>query len=445
MAGPHPLLVLLLIVAAAVESGRATATPAGCAAPADSSSTLRVLHAFGPCSPFHSTSASWEDTVLDLLSSDDSRLLYLTSLKTARRSFVPIAPGRQLLQTPTYVVRARLGSPPQPLLLALDTSSDVAWLPCSGCSGCPSSSAAPPFDTSRSTTYRPVRCGAPPCSQVPNPSCPAGATACGFNLTYGSSSLLAGLAQDSLSLASDVVPGYTFGCIQKAAGPSVPPHGLLGLGRGPLSFLSQTKSLYASTFSYCLPSFKSLNFSGTLRLGPAGQPKTIKTTQLRSSPRRSSLYFVDLVGIRVGRKVVDIPPAAIAFDAATGAGTIFDSGTMFTRLVAPAYAALRDEFRRQVRGAGNATSLGGFDTCYQGSIAAPAITFMFAGMNMTLPADNYLIHSTAGSLTCLAMAAAPDNVNSVLNVIASMQQMNHRVLFDAASGRLGVARELCTV
>ncbi|KAG1371108.1 aspartyl protease AED3 [Cocos nucifera] len=436
------LLLLLPLVAAAVSSG-ATTTSAGCTTPADSGSTLRILHAFGPCSPFHS-SASWEDTVLDLLSRDDSRLLYLASLTTARRSFVPIAPGRQLLQTPTYVVRARLGNPPQPLLLAVDTSSDVAWLPCSGCSGCPYSAAASPFDTSRSTTYRPVPCGAPPCSQVPNPSCPAGSAACGFNITYGSSSLLASLAQDSLSLASDVVHGYTFGCLQKTTGPSVPPQGLLGLGRGTLSFLSQTRNIYASTFSYCLPSFKSLNFSGTLRLGPAGQPYHIKTTPLRSNPHRSSLYYVDMVGIRVGPKVVDIPPAALTFDAATGAGTIFDSGTMFTRLVTPVYVAVRDEFRRRVRRAGKVTSLGGFDTCYNGPFVAPGITFMFVGMNVTLPADNYLIHSTAGSITCLAMAAAPDNVNSVLNVIANMQQMNHRVLFDVPNGRLGVARERCT-
>lgn len=443
MAIAGPPLLLVLIVAAAVASGSANAAPAGCAAPADSGSTLRVLHAFGPCSPFH-PSTSWEDTVLDLLSRDDSRLLYLTSLATARRSFVPIASGRQLLQTPTYVVRARLGTPPRPLLLAVDTSSDVAWLPCSGCSGCPFSPATPPFETTRSTSYRPVPCGAPPCSQVPNPSCPAGSPACGFNLTYGASSLLAALSQDSLSLASDVVHGYTFGCLQKATGPSVPSQGLLGLGRGPLSFLSQTKDLYGSTFSYCLPSFKSLNFSGTLRLGPVGQPMNIKTTPLRTNPHRSSLYYVDMFAIRVGRKVVDLPPATVAFDPNTGAGTIFDSGTMFTRLVAPAYVAVRDEFRRRVRGAGPVTSLGGFDTCYNGPIVAPAITFMFVGMNMTMPADNYLIHSTAGSITCLAMAMAPDNVNSVLNVIANMQQMNHRVLFDVPNGRLGVARESCT-
>lgn len=39
------------------------------------------------------------------------------------------------------------------------------------------------------------------------------------------------------------------------------------------------------------------------------------------------MYYVNLVAIRVAKKVVDIPPAAIAFNPTTGAGTIFDSGT----------------------------------------------------------------------------------------------------------------------
>lgn len=160
--------------------------------------------------------------------------------------------------------------------------------------------------------------------QVPNPTC--GGRACTFNMTYGSSSIAANLSRDNITLATDSVPGYTFGCITKATGISTPPQGLLGLGRGPLSLLSQSQKLYKSTFSYCLPSFRSLNFSGSLRLGPIGQPKRIKTTPLLKNPRRSSLYYVNLVAIRVGRRVVDIPPSALAFNPTTGAGTIFDSG-----------------------------------------------------------------------------------------------------------------------
>lgn len=162
--------------------------------------------------------------------------------------------------------------------------------------------------------------------QVPNPICSG--PVCGFNITYGSSTVAANLGVDNITLATDSVLAYTFGCIQKTTGSSVPPQGLLGLGRGPLSLLSQTQNLYQSTFSYCLPSFKSPNFSGSLRLGPIGQPKRIKYTPLLKNPRRSSLYYVNLVAIRVGRKIVDIPPSALAFNPTTGAGTVIDSGNV---------------------------------------------------------------------------------------------------------------------
>jgi Xylanase inhibitor C-terminal/Xylanase inhibitor N-terminal len=264
-------------------------------------------------------------------------------------------------------------------------------------------------------------------------------------MSYASSSFQAKLAQDSISLASDVVPSYTFGCVQQVTGSSVPPQGLLGLGRGPLSFLSQTKDMYGLVFSYCLPSYKSVNFTGTLRLGPKGQPQRIKTTPLLTNPRRPSLYYVNMVGIRVGWKVLPIPASAFTFDPNTGGGTIIDAGTMFTMLVGPAYTAVRDEFRRRVK-VPVALPLGGFDTCYNTTITATTITFMFdGGISVTLPEENLLIRSSYGSITCLAMAAAPaTGVNSVLNVIANMQQQNHRVLFDIPKGRVGFAREPCT-
>ena len=117
---------------------------------------------------------------------------------------------------------------------------------------------------------------------------------------------------------------------------------------------------------------------------------------------------------------------------------------MFTRLVPQAYEAVRDAFRRRVGVNKMVSSLGGFDTCYADPVVSPTITFMFRGMNVTLPPENFLIHSRAGKIMCLAMATTTDNVNSLLNVIASMQQQNHRVLFDVPNSRLGVARELCT-
>ncbi|EPS64285.1 hypothetical protein M569_10492 [Genlisea aurea] len=386
-------------------------------------------------SPFRrKESPSWNQ----MLTEDKSRMEFLSSLAVGS-SVVRVASGRGVTQNPTYVVRAGIGTPPQTLLVAVDTGNDAAWIPCSGCDGCSSATFAP----SVSSTFKPTRCGSPQCALLPKASC--GGDACRFNVTYGSSDIVATVAEDTVALAGDSISGYTFGCVKKAAGGSFPAQGLLGLGRGPLSLISQSTGIYKSTFSYCLPSFKSVSFSGSLRLGPAGQPKRIKTTPLLRNPRRSSLYYADLVGIKVGGRIVDIPASALAFNPVSGAGTVIDSGTVFTTLVQPAYAAVRDEFRRRMGNSTAASSLGGFDTCYAAPIVVPTITFMFAGMNVTLPQENFIIHSTAGRISCLAMAAAGENgINAGVSVIGSFQQQNHRILIDAANSKLGVARELCS-
>ncbi|KAJ1287119.1 hypothetical protein BS78_03G405700 [Paspalum vaginatum] len=413
------------------------------------SSTLLLARSH-PVSPdANAPVTAWASSLAAQSAADAARVATLAAhAKKARRSFVPIAPGRQILRIPNYVARARLGTPAQALLVAIDPSNDAAWVPCSACAGC-APPPAPSFSPTRSSTYRTLRCGAPQCAQAPGPSCPAGAGApCAFNLTYAGSTFQALLGQDALALEGGAVAtSYTFGCLHAVTGnsASLPPQGLLGFGRGPLSFLSQTKGVYGAVFSYCLPSYKSSNFSGTLRLGPTGQPRRIKTTPLLSNPHRPSLYYVDMVGIRVGGKPVPVPASALAFDPASGRGTIVDAGTMFTRLSAPVYAAVRDAFRRRVR-APVAGPLGGFDTCYNVTVSVPTITFAFAGpVTVTLPEENVMIRSSSGRIACLAMAAGPpDGVDAALNVLASMQQQNHRVLFDVANGRVGFSREVCT-
>ncbi|KVH16096.1 Aspartic peptidase [Cynara cardunculus var. scolymus] len=241
-------------------------------------STLRVYHVSSPCSPFRpKTTLSWEESVLQMQADDKTRLVYLTSL-VAGRSFVPIGSGRQIIQSPTYIVKANIGTPAQSLLMALDTSTDMALVPCAGCVGCSSVT----YDSAKSTSFSSLACGAEQCKQV---------------------------------------------------------------------------------------------------------------------------------------------------------------RTVFTRLVDGAYTAVRDEFRRRMGKTAVVSSLGGFDTCYTIPIGkqVPTMTFMFPGLNMSLPQDNFLIHSSSGATTCLAMSSSP-----ALNVIANMQQQNHRIVFDIPNSRLGISREICS-
>ncbi|KAJ8773308.1 hypothetical protein K2173_028485 [Erythroxylum novogranatense] len=405
---------------------------------------LSVIPIYGKCSPFVAPlrSNSLLNTVLNMASKDPQRLKYLSALIIQKTTSVPVAPGHQLLNINNYVVRVKFGTPGQLLFMVLDTSNDVAWIPCSGCIGCSTTTA--PFQPNTSSSFGSLDCSVPQCAQVRGFACPTTPSTCLFNQTYGGdSSFSANLVQDSLKLANDVIPNFAFGCINSITGGSIPPQGLLGLGRGPMSLLSQSQSLYSGVFSYCLPSFRSFYFSGSLKLGPVGQPKTIKTTPLLRNPHRPSLYYVNLTGVSVGKVLVPISPELLAFDPSTGAGTIIDSGTVITRFIQPIYTAIREEFRKQVTGP--FSSLGAFDTCFASTNEerAPALTFHFSGLDLVLPTENSLIHSSSGPLACLAMAGSPDNVNSVLNVIANLQQQNLRILFDVANSRLGIARELC--
>ncbi|KAF5180454.1 Aspartyl protease [Thalictrum thalictroides] len=413
-----------------------------CSSSSTDESELSINHIYGKCSPFTSPKrGSWFDTVIDMAKKDPQRVNYLSMLVGNTKTSVPIASGQQVLSIGNYVVRAKFGTPGQVMFMVMDTSNDAAWIPCAGCLGCSSTM----FTPNMSTTFGSMDCKMPQCTQVRGLSCPdSGPSACSFNQSYGGdSSFSATLSQDSLRLALDVVPNYAFGCINAVAGSNVPPQGLLGLGRGPMSLMSQSGALYSGVFSYCLPSFKSYYFSGSLKLGPTGQPKNIKTTPLLRNPHRPSLYYVNLTGISVGKALVPIAPELLAFDPNTGAGTIIDSGTVITRFVQPIYTAIREEFRKQI--SGPITSLGAFDTCFTSSNEAltPVVTLHFSGMDLKLPMENTLIHSSAGSLACLAMAAAPSNVNSVLNVIANLQQQNLRILFDLTNSQVGIARELC--
>jgi hypothetical protein len=381
-----------------------------------SASDLSVYHNVHPSSP------SPLEAIISLARDDDARLLFLSSNKAAGGGVTsaPVASGQA---PPSYVVRTGLGTPVQQLLLALDTSADATWAHCSPCSTCPATSL---FVPASSSSYAPLPYASLWCPLFQGQPCPSHQDAsaplptCAFTKPFADASFQASLSSDTLRLGRDAIVNYTFGCVGAVTGPTsnLPKQGLLGLGLGPMGLLSQTGNRYGGVFSYCLPSYKSYYFSGSLRLGPAGQPRGVRYTPLLSNPHRSSLYYVNVTGLSVGRTWV------------------------------PVYAALRDEFRRQVGAPSGYTSLGAFDTCFNtDEVAAggapPVTVHMDGGVDLALPMENTLIHSSATPLACLAMAEAPQNVNSVVNVLANLQQQNVRVVFDVAHSRVGFAREAC--
>jgi hypothetical protein len=246
------------------------------------------------------------------------------------------------------------------------------------------------------------------------------------------------LSSDAITLGSQYLPNFSFVCAENENGLVTAQPGLMGLGGGSLSLLNQpTAELFGGTFSYCLPSFTSSASSGSLVLGKEAALSTagLQFTTLVKDPSNPTFYYVNLTGISVGNTTVTL---------ASGGGTVLDSGTTITRLVAPDYTALRDAFRGQIPNR-QPTSDGSFDTCYDLSSSSddvPTITLhLDRNVDLVLPKENTLYPTTSG-LMCLAFFSASGSVT--FPIIGNVQQQNWRIVFDVPNSQVGFAQEQCT-
>ncbi|PAN29876.1 hypothetical protein PAHAL_5G256200 [Panicum hallii] len=353
-----------------------------------------------------------------------------------------------------YFTKIGVGTPATPALMVLDTGSDVVWLQCAPCRRCYDQS-GPVFDPRRSSSYGAVDCAAPLCRRLDSGGCDLRRRACLYQVAYGDGSVTAGdFATETLTFAGGArVARVALGCGHDNEGLFVAAAGLLGLGRGSLSFPTQISRRYGQSFSYCLvdriSSSSSSSRSSTVTFGPGAVAPSASAsfTPMVRNPRMETFYYVQLVGISVGgARVPGVAESDLRLDPSTGrGGVIVDSGTSVTRLARPAYSALRDAFRGAA--AGLRLSPGGFslfDTCYdlggRKVVKVPTVSMHFAGgAEAALPPENYLIPVDSRGTFCFAFAGTDGGVS----IIGNIQQQGFRVVFDGDGQRVGFAPKGC--
>ncbi|GLJ14185.1 hypothetical protein SUGI_0227640 [Cryptomeria japonica] len=420
-----------------------------CSAREIENSSLRVTHIQGKCSPFRLPNSTWWSVIVESIKGDEHRYRAIMN-RSVGRSFKTSSPIRPQEDTDVplssakgggnYIIKLGFGTPIQNFYLEVDTGSDITWIPCAPCSSCSSAL----FSPSKSSTYKYLTCASKPCQDLgicgndKNSNCSVGER-------YGDQSEVDQLmSSETLSVSSQYVKDFVFGCAYSLKGPLIQSSpGLIGFGRDSVSFVSQTAALYDRTFSYCLPSLGSSAFTGSLRLGKTALSiPGLQFTPLLSNAQLPPFYFLGLTGISVGEELISIP-------AGTGKGTIIDSGTVISRLVEPAYNAMRDSFRRQMSNLTLARPSEPFDTCYKvpsKAVKFPVITLHFENsLDLSLPMENTLFPGNArGSVLCLAFALPPDGGDSnTVSIIGNYQQQNFRVVHDVPGSRLGIASENC--
>ncbi|KAL3637552.1 hypothetical protein CASFOL_018720 [Castilleja foliolosa] len=269
-----------------------------------------------------------------------------------------------------------------------------------------------------------------PCEQGPN---------CDYELYYHEEVVNTGtLSRLNLTHFS----GFVFGCghgQQRIFGYGV--DGVLGLGSGKLSFMSQTNH---TRFSYCLPSNSSstgyLTFDKNNTHDNNGELLLLFTPFTTQSPRGSH-YIIDIVAITVGETRLQIDYQSDII------GTVVETTSLITQLPQVAYNKMRDEFKLQM--GTNYPAAGAFstlDTCYdtnnRSSITVPPVSFTF-GNNVKVDLDvSGILLVVNSTLSCFAFASTSD-VTAGFAIFGSVQQRTLEMVFDVENKMIGFGHNGC--
>ncbi|KAK7290159.1 hypothetical protein RIF29_04385 [Crotalaria pallida] len=368
----------------------------------------------------------------------------------------------------TLTVSLTVGTPPQSVTMVLDTGSELSWLRCKKLQNLTNI-----FNPLLSSSYTPIPCFSSVCKirtrDLPIPPSCDSKKLCHVTVSYADATSTEGnLATETFSIANSSQPGTIFGCMD--SGFSSDPDedskttGLMGLNLGSLSFVTQMK---LRKFSYCISRKDS---SGVLLFGEATFPwlGPLKYTPLVKSSDPNPLpyfdrvaYTVKLKGIWVGGKALQLPESVFVPDH-TGAGqTIVDSGTQFSLLLGPVYAALKKEFMAQTNGTltplneANFVFQGVMDLCYRvpsgraGDIVSgvPAVTLVFEGAELRVSGERllYRVGDVARGrdwVYCFTFGNSELEGNEAY-VIGHHHQQNVWVEFDLVNSRVGFADTRC--
>ncbi|KAJ4710582.1 Aspartyl protease family protein 2 [Melia azedarach] len=370
-----------------------------------------------------------------------------------------------------YFISLHLGSPPQPLVLVADTGSDLIWLSCSACKNCSLRSPGSAFLARHSTSFSPHHCFQSTCRLlVPHPSPnPCNHThlhsPCRYEYEYADGSVTAGFfSKEIITLNTSSgqqveLKDFHFGCGFKNTGPSITgssfngAHGVMGLGRGPISFSSQLGRRFGNKFSYCLmdytlspPPTSFLIIGGEANHDVRMNPK-MSFTALLTNPVSPTFYYIAIKSVYVDDVKLRIDPLVWSIDELGNGGTVIDSGTTLTFLAEPAYRKILAAFKRRVKLPSPAESILGFDLCVNVSgvsrASFPKLSFELVGNSVfSPPQSNYFIE-TSERVKCLAIQ--PVNTGSGFSVIGNLMQQGFLFEFDRDKSRLGFSRNGCAL
>ncbi|KAL6603455.1 hypothetical protein ACP70R_043816 [Stipagrostis hirtigluma subsp. patula] len=255
---------------------------------------------------------------------------------------------------------------------------------------------------------------------------------CNYYAYYGNNAFTSGsFISDAFTFDKTPVQGVVFGCSGNSAGDYSGASGVVGLGRGPLSLVSQ---LALSNFSYFM-SPQDSDRGIQIELGDVAVPLATdrsRSTRLQRSIMYTDSYYVGLAGIQVdGQDLAGIPPGTFDLRSDGSGGVALSTTVPVTFLQEAAYRVLKQAFISRIPSRPvDASQLGiGLDLCYMAGVKVPRLTLVFDGVDaaLDLSTANYFFKFNDGRRDLQCLTVLPSRGMSVLG---SLLQMGTKMIYD---------------
>ncbi|CAK9144817.1 unnamed protein product [Ilex paraguariensis] len=362
--------------------------------------TVDLIHRDSPKSPFHNPSLTPSQRLNNALQRSFNRVQHfrLWSPQLASADIIPTQGA--------FLMKISLGTPPVEIMAFADTGSDLIWTQCKPCDECFDQKS--PLFNPISSSYKAIPCGSRQCQSLQDTYCVE--NSCQYDQGYGDSSSTSGdLATETVRLGSTSatglqvsLPNTIFGCgHENELAFSIAGSGIVGLGGGSVSLISQMGASIGGKFSYCLVSMSAQN-------------------------TKSSKMIFGGSGISVGDKRLNLYNSTTPSNASKDGNIIIDSGTTMTVLPSDLYHRLELAVKNVIKLPTIKDPEELLHLCYSNLADKdiPIIAVHFRGADLKLNPLNTFAR-TSSSSRCLAFAPDDD-----LSIYGNMAHMNFLVGYD---------------
>ncbi|KAK7314198.1 hypothetical protein VNO77_39411 [Canavalia gladiata] len=406
--------------------------------------SVEIIHRDSSRSPFYDLKETQFHRVVNAVHRSINRANHLkkpsVSPNTAEAAVTP-GDGEYLL---SYFV----GTPPFQLYGIVDTGSDIIWLQCQPCKTC-FNQTTPIFDPSKSHTYKTLPYFSTTCQSVQDTTCSSnGEQTCEYTINYGDGSQSQGdLSEETLTLSSTdgspvKFPKIVVGCgTDNTVSFQGKSSGVVGLGGGPVSLISQLNSSIGGKFSYCLePIFSESNSSSKLNFGDAAVVSGHGTVSTPIVPQDQQVfYYLTLEALSVGKNRIEFGSSS---SESSGEGNIIiDSGTTLTILPNDVYSKLESAVADAVHLEPVQDPTRRLSLCYKvrfDQLDVPVITAHFSGADVQLNAINTFVEVADGIL-CFAFTSSENGA-----IFGNLAQQNLLVGYDLQKNTVSFKPTDCT-